>query len=866
MAKDKTVKKKSVKTEDPKVRKTKESKPVTLDVTSMFNDTLDVIERRQGMDSSSLDVAPPMSTGLLQVDMVMGGGIRASMITAAGGEQCAKTTFALQVMAEAIKQEIPFIAFKDFEGCFTADTKIGYGKGKHKALRRLFDLSDVDNWEPGTWVGQYRTDIDTVETGHTKRGTGVRSGELFYKGKKPTTRVTLNTGHTFVGYRHKMFVLRGNQVYERSLENLQVGEHVLIDSRFRQPPEEVWVPVSGYGAEIAKKYEVSNYGVVRSRSFVLEGMRKSKLGNSHPYSKVIKGKLLKPFTTKEGYVTVNFCTGGGKGTPTLLHRVVAFSFLGIPSDTSCVLHWNDNPSDNCVWNLRFGSDLDNSRDKVVRGRAPVGEEATKAKLTQEQIAEIKILRESGLTLQVIADRYNVTPSTVFNACAGNSWKYTLTDAYCGVDLEAILEHFTLAAVTSVEATGKKQHVFDISLKGVADDEIPHALITNGIVTHNSTKNSKTYVQSILKGSGVKMTVDEVFGKRDKVTGKWITPPRVRYSAENILERFYDWLSEILRELPDKRYVAGKWWLVFDEKNKKHVAKVAQFADKDMARKYGGLWVPAQNDKIQGLVFIDSYTAMNPQAKDEEAISNQLSVKASAFSKQIERVKGRMADKMVAVYGLNHLRANPMAMFGPKEEEKGGIALRQFSDVRLRQTSRSLSGPKAYFSPKPGKKGGKPTFNEIEASVEFPGTKDEYRYVHVKAIKNKLWTPNREGWMRIWIEDGNGKARGIDPVFDTMAYLKDTGQVTGTRERLKLDLKDLGKSKRPMTWAELKLWILGKKEDMVKISTAAGFKPMNLRSFCFKQMRSEVAEDLWVAQRAGKDSAGGKDDEDDEAEE
>lgn len=487
MAKDK--KAASVKTKKQKVGKDKVD---SLDVTSMFNDTLDVIERRQGMDSSSLDVSPPMSTGLLQIDMVMGGGIRASMVTAAGGEQCAKTTFALQVMAEAIKQEIPFIAFKDFEG--------------------------------------------------------------------------------------------------------------------------------------------------------------------------------------------------------------------------------------------------------------------------------------------------------------------------------------------------------------------------------STKNSKTYVQSILKGSGVKLTVDEVFGKRDKVTGKWITLPRVRYSAENILERFYDWLSEILRELPDKRYVAGKWWLVFDEKNKKHIAKVSAFADKDMARKYGGLWVPAPNDKIQGLVFIDSYTAMNPQAKDEESISNQLSVKASAFSKQLERVKGRMADKMVTVYGLNHLRANPMAMFGPKEEEKGGVALRQFSDVRLRQTSRSLSGPKAYFSPKPGKKGGKPTFNEIEASVEYPGTKDEYRYVHVKAIKNKLWTPNREGWMRIWVEDGNGKARGIDPVFDTMAYLKDTGQVTGTRERLKLDLVGIGKSKRPMSWAELKLWVLGKKEDMVKISAAAGFKPMNLRSFCFKQMRSGVAEDLWVAQRSGKD-AGGKDDED-----
>lgn len=385
------------------------------------------------------------------------------------------------------------------------------------------------------------------------------------------------------------------------------------------------------------------------------------------------------------------------------------------------------------------------------------------------------------------------------------------------------------------------------------EEIPFIAFADA---EGSTKNSKPYVHSILKGCGINMTMDQVFGKRDKTTGQWVIRPRVRYRAVTVLERFYDWLSEVLRDLPDKRYVAGSWWLVFDEKNKKHVAKVGAFADKEMGRKYGnGLWIPAPNDKIQGIVFLDSYTALVPEAKDEEAISNQLSVKASAFSKQLERIKGRMADKMVTVYGLNHLRSNPMAMFGPKEEEKGGAALRQFSDVRLRQTSRSLSGPKAYFAPQPGKKGGEKTFNEIEKSVEYPGTVDEYRYVHVKAIKNKLWTPDRTGWIRIWVEDGNGVARGIDPVFDTMAYLKDTGQIRGQRKALKLNLSGLGPAKASLTWEECKLWILGSKEDMTKISTKAGYKPMSLRSYCFKQMKSGEGDDLYVKYRATKDSSG-----------
>ncbi len=372
----------------------------------------------------------------------------------------------------------------------------------------------------------------------------------------------------------------------------------------------------------------------------------------------------------------------------------------------------------------------------------------------------------------------------------------------------------------------------------------------------STASSKKYIHEVLKGQGVKLSMDEIFGKRAS-SGKWEIRPRVRFRAETSLEKFYEWLSAMLRDLPDKRYIEHKWWLVFED-NKKNKAKIGNFIDKGMTRKYGnGLWVATPNGNLQGIVFIDSYTAMNPDAKDKEEISNQYSVKASAFSKQLERIKGRMLQKMVLVYGLNHLRDNPGVMFGEKQTEKGGKALKQFSDVRFRQASRALSAAKKYFNPKPGKG----TFNEQEQSVEYRG-KDEYRYVSVKAVKNKLWVPNRQALLRIWIHDGKGVARGIDPVFDTAFYLKETGQISGGRDKLILNLDGFGKAAKPITWEQFKLWVLGDKNAMKGISAICGYKAMSIRKFCFSQMTKGVGERLYVEKQGGPADAGDDDDDDD----
>jgi len=373
----------------------------------------------------------------------------------------------------------------------------------------------------------------------------------------------------------------------------------------------------------------------------------------------------------------------------------------------------------------------------------------------------------------------------------------------------------------------------------------------------STGNSIPYVTSILKTSGVKLTKEQLFGKKDKATGKWEVPPRVRYSSNTMGVSFFNWFAAVLRRLPDKKMLENEWYLVYED-DKPNQAKYNEFAVEGMAKKYGrGIYIKAPDDKLQGVVLCDSYPNMNPDTKDEDNVDNSLALQARMFSKNLPRVKGYLASKKVALIGINQLRDVPMAMFGPKEQEPGGKALRFNSDVRLRWYPRALSA--APLWPKASKKGG----YEEETSVLAEG-KDKYKYIHVKAAKNKLSESEREGFIRLWTKDADGIAHGIDPVFDTMFYLRSTGQLEG-KKRAALRLIWNGEKRgKEMDWQDFKRWILGDKETMAKMSKKAGApKPMNLRAACFKQIASGKGEELYKAMDAASEKAGSKDEDGDD---
>jgi hypothetical protein len=83
------------------------------------------------------------------------------------------------------------------------------------------------------------------------------------------------------------------------------------------------------------------------------------------YSGAILGELY--YDPYKGYNRVRFYKEG-KPTTKRVHRLVAQAFLPNPDNLPIVMHLDDNPSNNHVSNLRWGTHLDNMQDKMRKGR------------------------------------------------------------------------------------------------------------------------------------------------------------------------------------------------------------------------------------------------------------------------------------------------------------------------------------------------------------------------------------------------------------------------------------------------------------------------------------------------------------------
>lgn len=106
--------------------------------------------------------------------------------------------------------------------------------------------------------------------------------------------------------------------------------------------EEVWKPVVGWEGF----YEVSSLGRFRS---------------------LRRGTVFQGTPNASGHRMVSMSRGGQR-TQALIHRLIAEAFIGLPPEGKpLVLHWDDNPDNNHVNNLRYGDLSDNQKDAVRNG-------------------------------------------------------------------------------------------------------------------------------------------------------------------------------------------------------------------------------------------------------------------------------------------------------------------------------------------------------------------------------------------------------------------------------------------------------------------------------------------------------------------
>ena len=86
-----------------------------------------------------------------------------------------------------------------------------------------------------------------------------------------------------------------------------------------------------------------------------------------------------------------------------------------------VMHTCDNPSCINPQHLIAGTVKENALDMVRKGRQPSGNMG-KRKLTEEQVRDIKRLIPK-LSLQKIADKYNISKKMVIYIKQGKKWRY-----------------------------------------------------------------------------------------------------------------------------------------------------------------------------------------------------------------------------------------------------------------------------------------------------------------------------------------------------------------------------------------------------------------------------------------------------------
>ncbi len=120
---------------------------------------------------------------------------------------------------------------------------------------------------------------------------------------------------------------------------------------------------------------------------------------------------------------ISLCRNGKRYTR-FVHTVILSTFMGPrPLDMECC-HNDGNNKNNKLSNLRWDTSKSNGEDMVKHGRSTRGIKNSQSKLTEEQVREIRLLlKETELRQWEIANKFNVSRSTINDINNGYNWKY-----------------------------------------------------------------------------------------------------------------------------------------------------------------------------------------------------------------------------------------------------------------------------------------------------------------------------------------------------------------------------------------------------------------------------------------------------------
>lgn len=178
--------------------------------------------------------------------------------------------------------------------------------------------------------------------------------------------------------------------------------------RHSEGGKEYWRDVLDYEGY----YRVSDWGRVKA----LPRRRSNGFGTY-----MQKGKILRQ-TSDGSRFLVNLTAGDGMQKVWSVHHLVLRAFVGLcPSGMECC-HWDGNPLNNRLKNLRWDTHKNNEADKRRHGTALIGERTRTAKLTRFLVRKIRRLYMTGeYSYGALVKLFGITVGTLSPLLHGKTW-------------------------------------------------------------------------------------------------------------------------------------------------------------------------------------------------------------------------------------------------------------------------------------------------------------------------------------------------------------------------------------------------------------------------------------------------------------
>lgn len=130
-------------------------------------------------------------------------------------------------------------------------------------------------------------------------------------------------------------------------------------------------------------------------------------------------RKLRPFRDSRGRMKVTL--SGSRGN-TMVHRIIAETFLGPRPTGAVVRHLNGDIEDNRAANLAYGTQQENVDDMLLHGTRCFGERNPRSKLSEAEVRFIRGLAASGaFSFRQIARAFGMEHKAISNIASRRTW-------------------------------------------------------------------------------------------------------------------------------------------------------------------------------------------------------------------------------------------------------------------------------------------------------------------------------------------------------------------------------------------------------------------------------------------------------------